>query len=172
MLTFIAAALLAVTCPSPTHCRCAAGKSAPITFDDFAAVRAVSDPQLSPDGTSVLYAVRVTDVAANKRTAQTFVVPAACGATPRRLSSASVSATEARWSPDGKHIAYIAADQLWVADAKRRESRSSSHISTAARPGPSGRPPAIASRSRRPCIPSAPPTRATSRRKRPRPTTR
>ena len=38
-----------------------------ITFDDFAAVRAVSDPQPSPDGKQILYTVRTTDVAANSR---------------------------------------------------------------------------------------------------------
>ena len=42
-----------------------------ITFDDFAAARAVSDPRVSPDGKSVLYAVRTTNVQANTRSAQT-----------------------------------------------------------------------------------------------------
>ena len=88
----------------------------PITFEDFAAVRAVSDPQPSPDGKSVLYTVRVADVAANKRTPQTFIV-ATAGGTARPYPSQTVSATEARWSPDGAHIAYIASDQLWISDA-------------------------------------------------------
>ena len=88
----------------------------PITFDDFASVRAVGDPQPSPDGKTILYTVRVTDVAANKRTPQTFAVPSA-GGTPRPFPSQSVSATEARWSPDGSRVAYIASGQLWVADA-------------------------------------------------------
>ena len=39
----------------------------PMTFDDFTAVRVVGDPQLSPDGKSVLYSVRVTDIAANRK---------------------------------------------------------------------------------------------------------
>ena len=39
------------------------------------------------------------------------------GGSPRAFPAAEVSATEARWSPDGKRIAYIAAGQLWVADA-------------------------------------------------------
>jgi dipeptidyl aminopeptidase/acylaminoacyl peptidase len=89
-----------------------------LTFEDFAAVRAVSDPQPSPDGKLVLYAVRTTDVAANKRTSQTFVVATAGGtATPFPGNAADAPATEARWSPDGKRVAYIANDQLWVADA-------------------------------------------------------
>jgi dipeptidyl aminopeptidase/acylaminoacyl peptidase len=88
----------------------------PITFDDFAAVRAVSDPQLSPDGRSVLYSVRTTDVAANRRSAKTYVGPAA-GGSARVFPGDDVSASEARWSPDGRRIAYIAGGQLWVASA-------------------------------------------------------
>lgn len=88
----------------------------PITFDDFAAVRAVSDPQISPDGRSVLYAVRTTDVAANRRAGKTYVMPVAGGA-PRAFPSDDVSASEARWSPDGRHVAYIAGGQLWIADS-------------------------------------------------------
>ena len=45
----------------------------PMTFDDFAAVRNVGDPQLSPDGKWVLYSVRTTDVASNRRTTVTWL---------------------------------------------------------------------------------------------------
>lgn len=98
----------------------AAQQKRAITFEDFAAVRAVSDPQPSPDGKLVLYLVRTTDVTANKRASQAFVVPTA-GGTPapfpgKEGGGADVSATEARWSPDGKRVAYIANDQLWLAD--------------------------------------------------------
>src|SRR5256885_4496185 len=87
----------------------------PITFDDFAAVRAVSDPQISPDGRSVLYAVRTTDVAANRRSGKTYVVPTS-GGNARIFPADEVSASEARWSPDGRRVAYIAGGQLWVSD--------------------------------------------------------
>lgn len=98
-----------------------------ITFDDFAAVRAVADPQPSPDGKLVLYMVRTTDIAANRRTPHTYVVPAA-GGTPQAFPAPDVSATEARWSPDGKHVAYIADDQLWVADANGANPRQLTHL--------------------------------------------
>ena len=52
----------------------------PMTFEDFAAVRNVSDPQVSPDGRWVLYSVRTTDVGANRRTSVTKLQPAAGGA--------------------------------------------------------------------------------------------
>jgi dipeptidyl aminopeptidase/acylaminoacyl peptidase len=88
----------------------------PITFEDFAAVRAVSDPQISPDGRSVLYSVQTTDVAANRRAGKTFLAPTS-GGSARVFPGDDVSASEARWSPDGRRIAYIAGGQLWVASA-------------------------------------------------------
>jgi dipeptidyl aminopeptidase/acylaminoacyl peptidase len=93
-----------------------------LTFDDFSAVRAVSDPQPSPDGKSILYAVRTTDVSANKRNSLTFLVPSS-GGSPQVFPSQSISATEARWSPDGKRVAYIASGQLWIADANGANAR-------------------------------------------------
>ena len=89
-----------------------------ITFDDFAAVRAVGDPQMSPDGKVVLYSVRTTDVSKNSRTSHTVSVPVGGGSPqPFPSDATDVSATEARWSPDGKHVAFIAGGQLWIADA-------------------------------------------------------
>ena len=87
-----------------------------MTFEDFAAVRAVSDPQLSPDGRTVLYTVRVADVDANRRVGRTFAVSMTGGAA-RQFPAPDVDATEARWSPDGRRVAYVAGGQLWVADA-------------------------------------------------------
>src|SRR5512140_2055135 len=73
----------------------------PITFDDFISVRATSDPQLSPDGRTVLYSVRVADPSANRRTGRTYAIPAT-GGSAQQFPSASVDASEARWSPDGR----------------------------------------------------------------------
>lgn len=87
-----------------------------MTFEDFAAVRAVSDPQIAPSGASVLYAVRTTDLTKNSRTTMTYLVPTA-GGVPRQFPSASVNASDARWSPDGKWVAYVAGGQLWVVAA-------------------------------------------------------
>ena len=67
----------------------------PITFDDFAAVRAVSDPQVSPDGRFVLYSVRTADLTANRRTGKAYVV-AVAGSAPRFFPAEDVNASEAR----------------------------------------------------------------------------
>ncbi len=98
-----------------------------MTFDDFAAVRAVSDPQPSPDGSRILYAVRTTDVTSNRRTPTTFIISSP-GATPRAFPTANADATEARWSPDGKHVAYVAGGQLWVSDADGANAKQLTHL--------------------------------------------
>ena len=87
-----------------------------ITFGDFAAMRAVSDPQPSPDGKQVLYAVRTTDVTRNTRATHTYLVSTS-GGTPRPFPEPDVAASEARWAPDGKRVAYVADGQLWIVDA-------------------------------------------------------
>ncbi|MFN2603262.1 MAG: prolyl oligopeptidase family serine peptidase [Gemmatimonadaceae bacterium] len=87
-----------------------------MTFDDFAGVRNVGDPQISPSGASVLYSLRTTNVEKNNRTSVTFLVPTA-GGTPTQFPSATVKASEARWSPDGKWVAYTSDDQLWIVAA-------------------------------------------------------
>jgi dipeptidyl aminopeptidase/acylaminoacyl peptidase len=88
-----------------------------ITFDDFAGMRAVSDAQIAPDGKSVLYAVRTTDVANNNRSTTTFIAPVSGGSPQPFPGDPAVAATEARWSPDGQRVAYIAGGQLWIAEA-------------------------------------------------------
>ncbi len=87
-----------------------------ITFEDFASTRLVSDPQLSPDGTQLLYAVRTTDLAANKRTTRTWLAPVSGGAA-RAFPDDKTVASEARWSPDGTRVAYVSGGQLWIAGA-------------------------------------------------------
>lgn len=118
------AAVLAVTAGATSA---TAQQKHAITFDEFAAVRNVTDPQVSPDGKLVLYNVRTTDVAANRRTSKTVVVPFS-GGTPQPFPTADVNATEARWAPDGKHVAYVAGGQLWIADADGTNARQLTHL--------------------------------------------
>ncbi|MDQ8154982.1 MAG: S9 family peptidase [Gemmatimonadota bacterium] len=89
----------------------------PISFEEFAASRIVSDPQLSPDGQWLLYAVRSTDLTANRRSTRTWMAPVSGGAA-RQFPDDKTAATEARWSPDGASVAFTSGGQLWIAPAK------------------------------------------------------
>lgn len=100
--------------PAATDTRLTTGR--PMTFADFAAVKNVSDPQISPSGLRVLYSVRTTDLNANRRTTVTYI-QAIDGSGKRRFPDDSTNATEARWSPDGTRVAYVAGGQIWLADA-------------------------------------------------------
>ena len=70
----------------------------------------------SPDGRTVLYAVRTTDVEANRRAATTYIQTSG-GSAARAFPDDTTHAAEARWSPDGRRVAYTAGGQLWVANA-------------------------------------------------------
>lgn len=108
MLRFLVVVLLAL--PATL----AAQKRA-MTFADFSAVRVVGDPQVSPDGRLVLYSVRTTDVSANSRRSATYIIPAD-GGTPRMWPDDTTFVTEARWSPDGRRVAYVSRGLLWVSN--------------------------------------------------------
>ncbi|HKG93535.1 MAG TPA: S9 family peptidase [Gemmatimonadaceae bacterium] len=126
LVTFTGLALLASVAATGAAQQ---GARRAITFDDFAAVKAVSDPQLSPDGRQLLYAVRATEVGANRRTTTTYLAAVASGdAGARAFPDDTTRATEARWSPDGRRVAYVAGGQLWVADANGANRRQLSRL--------------------------------------------
>ena len=56
----------------------AAGR--PMTVEDLMAVKGVSDPQVSPDGSLVVYVVTHLDQATQKNQSSLWLVPAAGGA--------------------------------------------------------------------------------------------
>src|SRR4030081_3844472 len=68
-LLVAAAGLIAVNLPAQGRIQ------RPMTFEDFAAVKNVGDPQVSPNGAWVLYSRRMTDVNANKRPTVTILAP-------------------------------------------------------------------------------------------------
>ena len=99
-LNAFALTILAATCASTVV---AAGR--PITVPDLLALQRVSDPQVSPDGTRVLYTVATPDLAANRMARNVWVVPVS-GGEPRALTTTGREGG-ARWSADGTRIAFI-----------------------------------------------------------------
>ena len=107
-------------------CSSALAAGRPMTVDDLLAVRAVSDPQVSPDGTRVAYVVAARDPATDKTNSDLWLVPIK-GGEPRRLTTAPGTDTHPRWSPDGKQLAFVSnrggSAQVWLLPLDGGEAR-------------------------------------------------
>src|SRR5213596_2937566 len=88
-----------------------------ITFDDFLALKVVSDPQLSPDGKWVAYTVATPSLQDNRNVSRVWVVEVTTGKS-RQMTGGPGSDRQPRWSPDGKTLAFIstreAGAQVWL----------------------------------------------------------
>jgi Tol biopolymer transport system component len=86
----------------------AASAQRPIQVDDFSQFQEVADPRVSPDGQWILYTVTVTDVTAEKRNSDVWLVKWD-GSESRQITFSPESESSAKWSPDGKYISFLAA---------------------------------------------------------------
>src|SRR5437016_4937929 len=78
----------------------------PMTINDLITAVRVADPELSPDGKRVLFTRTTTDLQSGKRNADIWVVPSDGAAAPRLLIGGDKSENTARFTPDGKRIAF------------------------------------------------------------------
>src|SRR5207247_2605276 len=96
-----------------------------ITIDDFFQIRDVSQPEISPDGQWIAYAVRTRMLKEDKNEQRLWMVSTHGGdAIP--LSAESVSSCHTRWSPVGKYISFLSArdggkSQVWLLDRRGGE---------------------------------------------------
>jgi dipeptidyl aminopeptidase/acylaminoacyl peptidase len=91
-----------------------------VTVADLDAIRDVSDPQLSPDGDWVAYAVSAVDTARDKDDSDIWMT-SWDGARAIRLTRSHANEHTPRWSPDGHAIAFLSSrddslesDQVWI----------------------------------------------------------
>ena len=79
----------------------------PIQIDDYFALKSVGSPVVSPDGAWVAYTVRTQDLEKDSRATRVWMVPMA-GGDPLPMTAKRSSAWSPRWSPDGKHLSFVA----------------------------------------------------------------
>ena len=111
--------LAALTLPASLVPRPLPAQRRAIAFEDFIALKGVSDPQLSPDGKWVAYTVGTASLQENRGISRIWVAEAATGGgRSRQLTGGPGSDRQPRWSPDGKTLAFISTreggPQIWL----------------------------------------------------------
>jgi dipeptidyl aminopeptidase/acylaminoacyl peptidase len=79
----------------------------PIQVDDYFALKYVGSPAVSPDGKWVAFTVSGQDLEKDSRGTRIWMIPAA-GGDPLPMTARGSSAWSPRWSPDGKHLSFVA----------------------------------------------------------------
>ncbi len=85
---------------------------------DLASLARLSDPQVSPDGQTVAFVVTETDLEANKRRSDVWLLDLGRrDAKPRRLTEDAANDSAPQWSADGEWVWFISArsgkSQVW-----------------------------------------------------------
>jgi dipeptidyl aminopeptidase/acylaminoacyl peptidase len=112
-LTTVIICLALSTAPA-THA--AAASTHPFDARDLIAFDRLANPQVSPDGRSVVFTVSSLDLDANRRRTDLWMVQTD-GTGLRRLTSDPAADTDAAWSPDGEAVYFLSSrsgsTQVW-----------------------------------------------------------
>ena len=107
-LTILAAAVL-----------CTSAMAEPFTAEHLVRLDRVGAPALSPDGSQVVYALRKTDMEANKGRYDLWLTRVDNGEA-RRLTHHEANETDPAWSPDGQFVYFLSSrddtSQVWRMD--------------------------------------------------------
>jgi dipeptidyl aminopeptidase/acylaminoacyl peptidase len=115
----------------------------PIEVEDLFRLKRVSDPQLSPDGSTVAYVVTEVLKDENRTQSDVWVIPAQGADStgsgqgePRLLAGSPKHDRHPRWSPDGRWIVFESnrdgENQIWIVPAAGGEARKLTSLSTGA----------------------------------------
>ena len=123
-LAFIASSALLSLIAAPLS----AQAKRPLRSGDLYHLKDVRDPEISPDGGWVAYAVTTIDSAKDKSDNDIWMT-SWDGATTLRVTSSPESESSPRWSPDGRYLAFLSGRQegkgaqIWLLDRRGGEAQ-------------------------------------------------
>jgi dipeptidyl aminopeptidase/acylaminoacyl peptidase len=99
--------------------------------DDIFALKTVSDPQISPEGTWVAYTIRTLDAKEDRRDTDVWMSPmtpfaSTSGSAAVRVTASPKPESRPRFSPDGRYLAFLSGregdkSQVWLLDRRGGE---------------------------------------------------
>ncbi len=96
----------------------------PFTAHDLVTIDRISDPQVSPDGSTVVFVVSALDKQVNRRRTDLWMVETD-GEGLQRLTTHEAGDINPRWAPDGKHVLFLSSRsgsyQVWQLPASGGE---------------------------------------------------
>ncbi len=101
--------------------------------EDVASLQLVEGPQVSPDGLLIAYTLTTSSLSENTtRTTIWLVSATANSGKPRQLTNEASNATQPRWSPDGRTLAFVSdragAPQIYLLPLNGGEARQVSFL--------------------------------------------
>jgi len=98
------AAFVVMTCVTVSA---ASAQTRGVTAEDYFAFETLSDPQFSPDGSTIAFVVTRVDQAQNRRRSEIWSVSADGTHESVALTTAPQSSSSPRWKPDGSALAFL-----------------------------------------------------------------
>src|SRR4051794_3622784 len=109
-----------------------------MSIDDLLGAIRVTDPQLSPDGSRVVFVRATTDLKSGDRNADIWAVPSDGSSAAKELIGGNKADNTPRLSSDGRSVAFISsrdgAPQVYVADVKGGNIRRITNLSVGVQP--------------------------------------
>jgi len=102
-----------------------------ITIEDLLRLKFVSDPQISPNGSQVIFTVKAVDEKRNRYLSHIWAADTATG-TVRQLTSGEANDRLPRWSRGSDRIAFLRTEdrrtQIWIISATGMNPRQLTHL--------------------------------------------
>jgi dipeptidyl aminopeptidase/acylaminoacyl peptidase len=123
IISILIGSILIIASPALSRTRPAQTKRG-LSPTDLSAIKDVSDAQISPDGSKVVYVISEAAPDRSRMVSRLWIVPTS-GGEPKRLTTGAANESTPRWSPDGKWIAFYSnrdqQDGLWIVPAEGGE---------------------------------------------------